>query len=50
MLGKRRSTNQLDYVDLIINYLKKKRIGYFDREYTVFIFEASNLFVAKKLG
>ena len=27
LLGKKRSTNKLDYVDLIINYLKKRRVG-----------------------
>ena len=33
LLERRRSTNKLDYMDLIINYLKEIRVGGFERAY-----------------
>ena len=41
------STNKLDYMDLIINYLNNRRMGAREREYMGFIFEAYNLSVEK---
>ena len=33
MLGKMRSTKQLDYVALIINYFRNRMVGVLEREY-----------------
>ena len=33
LLGKRMITNQLEYVALIINYFKNRRVGGFERKY-----------------
>ena len=42
LLGGRRSTEKLDYVDLIINYFKKRRGGGAKGPRWVSIFEAYN--------
>ena len=49
MLGKRRIIKELDYVDLIINYLKRGGWGSIGHIW-VSIFEASNSFVDMGLG
>ena len=36
--SKSKTTKLLDYMDLIINYLKKRRVGGFDRDYTGILF------------
>ena len=49
-LGKRSSTKQLDYVDLIINAFNKRRVGGMRGHIWVSIFEASNRAVDRILG
>ena len=45
--GNSRITKQLYFVDYIINYLKKRRVGCEKYHMWVSIFEASNLFLIR---
>ena len=47
---KRSNTKLLEYMGLIINYLKKRRMGYSRGIRQVSLFESSNSFVARGLG
>ena len=43
----RSTTNILDYMGLIINYLRNRRVGVLERDYTGIIFEASDSVLAR---
>ena len=50
LLRKRRSTNKLDHVDFIVNYLKKMRMRGLRENIWVSIFQVSNLVLDRVLG